>query len=95
MEIIVEKIKVKRISRQLSPVRIMIDEKQLENVEYSKYFGSSITHYTRCTREIKFRIAREKAAFNKKQNISHQQIGLKFREEINKVLHLEHSFVWC
>jgi hypothetical protein len=25
----------------------------------------------------------------------HQQIGLKFKEEASKVLHLEHSFVWC
>jgi hypothetical protein len=25
----------------------------------------------------------------------HQQIGIKFKEESDKVLHLEHSFVWC
>jgi hypothetical protein len=25
----------------------------------------------------------------------HQQTGLKFKEETSKVLHLEHSFVWC
>jgi hypothetical protein len=25
----------------------------------------------------------------------HQQTGLKLKEEISKVLHLEHSFVWC
>ena len=25
----------------------------------------------------------------------HQQIGLKFKEETSKMLHLEHSFVWC
>ena len=25
----------------------------------------------------------------------HQQIGIKFEEETNKVLHLEHCFVWC
>ena len=25
----------------------------------------------------------------------HQQIGLKFEEETNKMLHLEHGFVWC
>ena len=39
MEMNVEKIKVKRISRQPSPVPIMIDQKQLENVECFKYFG--------------------------------------------------------
>jgi hypothetical protein len=25
----------------------------------------------------------------------HQQTSLKFEEETSKVLHLEHSFVWC
>jgi len=33
MEMNVEKTKVMRISRQLCPVKIMIDQKQLENVE--------------------------------------------------------------
>jgi predicted nucleotidyltransferase len=34
MEMNVEKTKVMRISRQPLPVKIMIDQKQLENVEY-------------------------------------------------------------
>ena len=25
----------------------------------------------------------------------YQKIGLKFEEETNKMLHLEHGFVWC
>jgi len=25
----------------------------------------------------------------------YQQIGLQFEEETNKMLHLEHGFVWC
>ena len=40
MEMNVEKTKVMRISRQSSPVTIMIDQKQLENVECFKYLGS-------------------------------------------------------
>jgi len=36
MEMNVEKTKVMRISRQPSPVTIMIDQKQLENVECFK-----------------------------------------------------------
>jgi hypothetical protein len=40
MEMNVEKTKVMRISRQPSPVKIMIDQKQLENVESFKYLGS-------------------------------------------------------
>jgi hypothetical protein len=51
---------------QTSPMKIMIDQKQLENVEYFKYLGSMITNDARCTREIKYRIAMAKAAFNKK-----------------------------
>ena len=39
MEMNVEKTKVMRISRQAFPVKIMIDQKQLENVESFKYFG--------------------------------------------------------
>jgi len=66
MEMNVEKTTVMRISRQLSPVTIMIDQKQLENVECFKYLGSILTNDGRCTCEIKSRIAVAKAAFNKK-----------------------------
>jgi len=66
MEMNVEKTKAMRISRQSSPVTIMIDQKQLENVECFKYLGSMLTNGGRCTCEIKSRIAMAKAAFNKK-----------------------------
>ena len=36
-----------------------------------------------------------KAAFSKKKTLFYQHIGLKFEEENNKMLHLEHGFVWC
>jgi hypothetical protein len=93
MEMNVEKTKVMKISRQPYPIKIMIDQKQLENVKYFNYLGS-ITNDARCTCEIKSRIAMAKSAFNKKKTF-HQKIGLKFKEESSKVLHLEHSFVWC
>jgi hypothetical protein len=66
MEMNVKKTKVMSISRQPSPIKIMIDQKQLENVEYFTYLGSMITNDARSTREIKSRIAMAKAAFNKK-----------------------------
>ena len=66
MEMNVEKIKVMRISRQSSPVTIMIDQKQLENVECFKYLGSMLTNDGRCTREIKSMITMAKAAFSQK-----------------------------
>jgi len=53
------------ISRQPFPVQIMIDQKQLENVESFKDLGSILTNDGRCTCEIKRRIAMEKVAFSK------------------------------
>jgi hypothetical protein len=89
MEMNVEKNKVMGISRQPSPIQIMIEEKQPDNVEYLRYLCSMITNYTRYTPEIKSRIVMEKAAVKKP---FHQQIGLKFKEETSGVLNLEHSF---
>jgi hypothetical protein len=40
MEMNVEKTKVVRISRQPFAVKIMIDQKQLQNMESFKYLGS-------------------------------------------------------
>jgi hypothetical protein len=45
-----------RISRQPSPIQIMIDEKQQKNVEYFNYPGGMIANDTGCNREIKSRI---------------------------------------
>jgi len=69
METNVEKTKVMRISRQPSPVTIMIDQKQLENVECFKYLGSVLTNYVRCTCEIKSKISMTKSAFSKKKTL--------------------------
>jgi hypothetical protein len=44
--------------------------------------------------EMKSRISMAKAAFDKKKAL-HQQIGLKFKEEPGKFLHMEHSFMSC
>ena len=73
----------------------MIDQKQLENVECFKYLGSMLTNDGRCTCEIKSRIAMAKAAFSKKKTLFTSKLDLNLREETNKMLHLEHGFVWC
>jgi hypothetical protein len=52
MEMNVEKTKVMRISGQPSPIKIMIDQKQLENVEYFNYLGSMITNDARFTLKL-------------------------------------------
>jgi hypothetical protein len=57
MEINVEKTKVMRISRQPYPIKIMIDQKQFENVEYFNYWGNMITNDATRGREIKSRSA--------------------------------------
>jgi len=57
-----KKTKVMRISRQPFPIKIILDQKQLENVESFKYLGSILTNDGRCICEIKSRIAMAKAA---------------------------------
>ena len=72
MEMNVEKTKVIRISRQPSPLEIMIDQKQQENAEYFNYVYSMITNDARRTCEIQSTIAMTKAAFykNKTKSVS-------------------------
>jgi hypothetical protein len=84
MEINVEKTKVMRISRQPSPVKIMIDQKQLENVESFEYLGSMLTNDGRCACEIKSRIAMAKAAFNKKRALFTSTLDLKLWKKLIK-----------
>ena len=88
MEINVEKTKVMRISRQPCPVKITIDQKQLENVESFKYLGSILTNDGRCTSEIKCRIAMAKAAFNKKRTLFTSTLDLELRKKLVK------CYVW-
>jgi hypothetical protein len=84
MEMNVEKTKVVRISRQQFPVKIMIDQKQLENVKSFKYLGSILTSNGRYTCEIKCRIAMAKAAFNKKRTLFTCTLDLELRKKLVK-----------
>jgi len=84
MEMNVEKTKVMRISRQPLPVKIMINQKQLENVESFKYLGSILTNDRRCTCEIKCRIAMAKAAFKKKRALFTSTLDLELRKKLVK-----------
>ena len=84
MEMNVEKTKVMRISRQPSAVTIMIDQKQLQNVECFKYLGSVLTNYGRCTREIKSRIDMAKVAFNMKKTLFTGTLDLNLRKNLVK-----------
>jgi hypothetical protein len=84
MEINVEKTIVMRISRQPFPVQFMVDQKQLENMEYFNYLGSMITNYARCTREIKSRISMVKAAFKKWKTLFVRKLDLNLRKKLVK-----------
>jgi hypothetical protein len=77
-----------RISRQLSPVKIMIDQTQLENVESFKYLGSILTNKGRCTCEIKCRIGMAIAAFNKTRTPFTSRLDLELRKKLVK------CYVW-
>ena len=83
----VEKTKVMRISRQLFPVKIMIDQKQLKNVEYFKYLDGILTNDGRCPCEITCRIAMAKVAFNKKALFT-STLDLELRKKLVK------SYIW-
>jgi hypothetical protein len=58
----------------------MIDQQQLENVEYFKYLGSPIRNYVRYTLEIKSRITMVKAAFKKRNNLSTSNLDLGLKQ---------------
>ena len=92
MEMNVAKTKIMRISMQPSPVEIMADRKQRENVEYFRYLYSLITNDTRFTREIKSRIAKAKAAFNKTTTLFTSKLKRNLRGKTSKILHLEYRF---
>jgi hypothetical protein len=63
---------------------VIVDQKQLENVEYFKYLSSILTNDGRCTCEIKCRIAMAKAAFNKKRTLFTSTLGLELRKKLVK-----------
>jgi hypothetical protein len=72
----VGKTKVMKISRQSSPIQIMKDRKQLENVEYFSCLGSMITDDARCMQEIKSSFAKTKATFNIKRTLFTSKLDL-------------------
>jgi hypothetical protein len=57
-------------------------------VESFKYLGSILTNDGRCTCEIKFRIAKARAAFNKKRALFTSTMNLELRKKLVK------CYVW-
>ena len=73
-----------RILRQPSPVFIIVDQSQLENVKYFNYLGNIITNNARYTRKIKFMIAMAKALFNRKKNLFTSKLDLNLKKKVVK-----------
>jgi len=61
------------------PIQIVIDQKQLQTVEYLNYLGSLIRNDASCTYEIKSRIAKAKAAFNMKKTLFTRKLDSNLR----------------
>jgi hypothetical protein len=63
----------------------MIDQKQLENLKYFDYLGSTITNdasiHVKLNPELPW-----KSSIQQEENYFHQQTGHKFKEETSKVL---------
>ena len=76
----VEKMKVRRISLQLPTVQIIVDRKEVENVDYFSYLDSLITNDARCTCEC--RIAMANAALNKKKALFTSNFDLNLRKKL-------------
>ena len=92
MDINVVKTKVMSISRQPSPIHIMKDQKRLDNVKYFSCVDIMLTNDARCTRDMKSRLAMAKAVW-KKKTLFTSKLDLKFKEETNKVIHVQYSLV--
>ena len=73
-----------RISREPSPLQMMMDQKQGDNVEYFNCLGSMITNDARCTREIKYRNAIAKATCNSKKTLFTRKLDLNLRKKLLK-----------
>jgi hypothetical protein len=84
MEVNVGKTKVKSISRQPFPSQIMIDQKELDNVEHFNCLGSMVTNDARYTHAVKSRIIMEKAEFDRKKTLFNSKLDLNLRKQIVK-----------
>jgi hypothetical protein len=78
-----KKTKVMSISRQPSPIQIMVD-KPLENMEYFNSLGNRMTNYGRCIREIKSRVAMAKATFKIKKTLFTRKCDLSLSRKLVK-----------
>ena len=80
----VEKTMVMVITRQPSPVRSMVDQKQPDSVECITHVDILITCDARCAHAIKYSIAVTQGIFNKKNNLVTSKLNFKTRKKLTK-----------
>ena len=88
MEINVNKSKVMMIASNVEPLNIVIGNTRLEQFDYFKYLGSTITNNGECTNDIRTRIALAKAAFNSRRSLLTGKLDLKLKKKLVK------CYVW-
>jgi len=87
MRINTKKTKVMKISRNIGEkVKIMINGKEIEQVQSFKYLGSTMTEDGRCESEIKIRIAMAKEAFSKRRELLTRRFRKRVKNKIVKTL---------
>jgi hypothetical protein len=74
--------KTKAMRRKASPVEILIDQKEMENVEYFNHLGSIIKNYARCTCKIKCRSVMAKPAFRNKKTLFTRKLDLNLKKNL-------------
>jgi hypothetical protein len=84
IEMNVEKLKLMRISTQPSTVHILIDQKQMDNVEYLNFLQSLVTDDVICIHAIQFMISMAEAAFYKKKTDSSADSSSNLRKKLVK-----------
>jgi tRNA(Ile2) C34 agmatinyltransferase TiaS len=84
MEINVEKLNVIRLSKQQSPVQIVIGQKQLKNVKYFKCLCNVITNGARFSREIRSKNAMAKQHLTRRRILPPSKLDLNLRKKLVK-----------
>ena len=89
------KTKLMRISRQPSTGHILIDQKQLDNVEIFNLYAEPGNKWCKMYTCNSFHDFHGRSSILKNEEWFISRFFLKFKEQTSKVLHFGHSFVWC
>ena len=86
MKINIKKTKIMKVGRERSNINVSINDERLEQVREFKYLGSTISEDGRCRREITYRIAMAKQAFNKRKELLAGGLNMNLKKRMIKCL---------